>query len=940
MATQNQLEFVAEKKQLLFQDVSLNWKNVFGTLFSGGKFLAAGGTSFWDGANVLKSFLGIAKVKKDLAHQAADALLTAYFQTLQIALADTRVNLSGNAFQKDPDYQPEISSFDIADLGQGYLDDTAFFKTLTAQLEKFLKEYKIQPGPISQIKKYMMDDFSYHLKYLLAFSGKKYPEFRQFYNDIQIQRDSWEKEEDIKVFRNEMVDQFSGKSVLEGVSLKDIFIIPRCMARIRHSKSHWEEVEDPQCLEQTVLSLLETDRPVVVQGEPGHGKTSFARYLAHKLASERDHNWFPVLGEFKSLKLEKGISGLSAAAEEYLPEDLPRHKRVLFILDGLDEILGTARKPEEYKTFIQDLLKKIALYQKNHAGGNVLITSRTQYMQTHPDSIPADVPHHELTIRNFDKKQIETWLKKYKKFRPDSTVTCDTLRKLKLLKDQPEAKDEEKKPGDRKAHDFIGLPVILALVVDTLLSPDNKESTTDLSGMLNQFQIYERIIQHIYKREVEKNLPKERFPFREEDTFFRFLERIACILFRKKTQRLDIRTLKESWSDYKKISGLPDSDFWDKEGEKSRLFFYFKSEPQQDSGQAALEFMHKSFLDFLMARALVREMKRLHQKFLVEDEDDRPTHADTAYILMKIAAWQPLDSNTLGFYIDGIQAAVGAKGAAWKNLSDHLIQVFHEANEHHFLSDARTQGWFGKDLYESSVHGLSCLYTVAVILRKILSIEEIIHLWSPVPDGERSDAFHCFISYLNSLGENNRKSYFIDLNGMDFSRQVFSSLDLSGLDFSFCKFSDTEFHQVNLYNANLSGTDLSGAKLLIANLSGANLSGANLNGANLFRSYFYKADLSGADLSGADLFEADLSGADLSEADLSGAELLDTHLQGANLYNANLSGADLNEADLFEANLSGADLRGAMHLIKEQIEAAITDETTRLPDDMQDLLSQ
>jgi hypothetical protein len=69
--------------------------------------------------------------------------------------------------------------------------------------------------------------------------------------------------------------------------------------------------------------------------------------------------------------------------------------------------------------------------------------------------------------------------------------------------------------------------------------------------------------------------------------------------------------------------------------------------------------------------------------------------------------------------------------------------------------------------------------------------------------------------------------------------------------------------------------------------------------------------LSGANFSAADLRRVNLSGGDLSGADF----------RGANLNGANLSGT----------NLSGANLRHAVGLTTEQIESAVTDEKTQLP---------
>jgi len=126
--------------------------------------------------------------------------------------------------------------------------------------------------------------------------------------------------------------------------------------------------------------------------------------------------------------------------------------------------------------------------------------------------------------------------------------------------------------------------------------------------------------------------------------------------------------------------------------------------------------------------------------------------------------------------------------------------------------------------------------------------------------------------------------------------------------------------RLDLHGTDLHGADLSGAHLFEADLSGADLSRANLSGAIL----------SGAILSGANLFEADLSRAILSGANLRGTDLSGANLNGAHLIEATLSGANL-----FVATLRGAVLRGAKNLTREQIESAIINEETQLPDYLQ-----
>ena len=101
--------------------------------------------------------------------------------------------------------------------------------------------------------------------------------------------------------------------------------------------------------------------------------------------------------------------------------------------------------------------------------------------------------------------------------------------------------------------------------------------------------------------------------------------------------------------------------------------------------------------------------------------------------------------------------------------------------------------------------------------------------------------------------------------------------------------------------------------------------------------YLQGADLQGANLQGADLERADLKGAYLKRADLQRADLKRAHLQGADLKGADLEGADLEGADLHGADLQGVDFQGVdlsqvLGLTKEQIESAIRDDKTKLPD--------
>jgi uncharacterized protein YjbI with pentapeptide repeats len=114
----------------------------------------------------------------------------------------------------------------------------------------------------------------------------------------------------------------------------------------------------------------------------------------------------------------------------------------------------------------------------------------------------------------------------------------------------------------------------------------------------------------------------------------------------------------------------------------------------------------------------------------------------------------------------------------------------------------------------------------------------------------------------------------------------------------------------------------------------ADLKGANLKGAVLVSCNLQEANLQEANLYGAYLKNASLKSANLAGANLRGANLRWVNLGQADLGAANLVRADLKDAILTNTNLKGANLKMADGLTQKQIDSALIDESTLLPDIM------
>lgn len=215
------------------------------------------------------------------------------------------------------------------------------------------------------------------------------------------------------------------------------------------------------------------------------------------------------------------------------------------------------------------------------------------------------------------------------------------------------------------------------------------------------------------------------------------------------------------------------------------------------------------------------------------------------------------------------------------------------------------------------------------------------------------------------------------LRGARLQNARLSRARLQGAVFTDAHLEDADLGWARLQGAELFGARLDGASLLGANLEGADLSeawleGAYLTGARLDEAYLWETRLEGADLLGAHLNGAFLAGARLERSNLWGAQLVGAHLRharldeahlrgahmegtllwearlrkanlrearlmGASLFGATLEGANLTGARLDGTDLRGADLRQSEGLTQEQLNGAIGDENTILPDEPEGL---
>jgi uncharacterized protein YjbI with pentapeptide repeats len=156
---------------------------------------------------------------------------------------------------------------------------------------------------------------------------------------------------------------------------------------------------------------------------------------------------------------------------------------------------------------------------------------------------------------------------------------------------------------------------------------------------------------------------------------------------------------------------------------------------------------------------------------------------------------------------------------------------------------------------------------------------------------------------------------------------------------------------IELQEASINGFNLSFANFMYADFSRGDFSNSDLRNSNLSRADFSDANFSGSDLRNVDFCKANISGANFNEANLSNADLsfhdhedheeyIDDPRDHEYDYTshwdlaATLSGAIMTDARLSSTKLDGADLSKSVGLTKQQLDSAIINEYTELPDSL------
>ena len=706
---------------------------------------------------------------------------------------------------------------------------------------------------------------------------------------------------------------------------------------------------EPVVLEQWAQRLLHDDAPkdqvMVVQGKPGCGKSLFCCMFADWVRRYEHPRWTPILIRLRELStypetfeelLAKAIDRDFAKLDsDWL---IDRNVNYLFLLDGVDELPMAGRTSRG----VDDFLAQVGRFQAQCAqtpdkGHRVLITGQTSALQAIASRKPNNLERVEILPMAED-LQLH-WFERW------GNVIGETAPHLEeILWDLPEQMQElSQEPlllyllaamhrdGELPLEVFEGVenPHLKMLIYRCALNWLLKKK-----GALNSLSDAQRQLSRTDSDEIsDRKVSPEQWR--------RILQAVGLAIMQSGMEFTSIRAIADQFpqndavvSFLEAVQRCLDSDH------RPLRYALVRFYPQSGwRGEGAIEFVHKSFGEFLCAEHIVNSLIDICQPGRNREYDmDDLDVCWTLYDLLGCHLLTPTIVNHLTalllthpeFQAEGLYKRLYT--FYWRWSEGEFMDASPETLPQKKMRLLRARTFQQKRPLGQRQVDICAGLNVMIVLWE-LHRYGIVLTESQEEDGfealQNPLAFHPCRSPSGEEFDDQRLRNIIGMSQClgacafgDWVGPFMNSADLSEADLS-----NVSLNYGNLSKVNLSHTNLSGSSLNHANLSGAilfstNLSRADLFQANLSQAYFFNATLFSTYLGRADLSSSNLGGASLGFAHISC-----TNLSHADLSNASLSYAYLSAADVAGANLYGADLTDA--ILSGEYGAVVWDDQTR-----------
>lgn len=757
---------------------------------------------------------------------------------------------------------------------------------------------------------------------------------------------------------NEDLDTIEGKmirhtrSILERVGFEPLPIdtsITLWEIYITPSARYWDDVtenknEPETCLEvpnliEAMLDVIDkSPSPIILHGQPGHGKTSTVSMFVHAVINYDIANEYPkpfniLMYEFKDLgRLDlPELLILQRVTPFITDETFFIGKRTIMILDGMDERQVIDNDDIYLKDFIRNLFNlSVRLNKHENTKFNLILTGRSQFVKFIQHTFVHR--YHQYEIIDFTPTQVSKWLYKY----------SNTKKIVPAL--------NYNKFSEMKISELVHQPILLTICSLLLSDPKGKQLIEELDNRrLTRGMIFEKIIKFTYEKKWQIQPNRSALP--DEYSYNRLLRIVSFVLYKKRLEIIKIGELVDELKNHNNLYNLDIVKLRESIEpilKNLAISFFFKGFEEN-----AFSFIHKSINDYLVSEAildLLVESTAIYDPQRIDKTCDK--FAEDIYNVLGVDILSPEAHRGL------IRDIVEIRRNDANKLFQPLVSFFQLAQSHTYLTK------HGVDQNENPlITDANVLYglmevIIAIFLSfetskrkeyykdgclkifddryqfyKLLSLMEASHVYFYRFDLPYINLENSFVGNTDLTLVNLRNS---NLAGSDFQNCVFKRANLSSSLMNYCRvifttfqsarldnaisegaiIFNTDFRGANMRNINLKSStmnfvDFNKSDLTNADLSLCKITNTNMDSAKLVNAKLFNADIRNSYLAYVDLRKARLSEISMSEVILNNAYLLDADLSNSSLTNINLTNANLYNADLTNAELINTNLENA-----------------------------
>jgi uncharacterized protein YjbI with pentapeptide repeats len=559
---------------------------------------------------------------------------------------------------------------------------------------------------------------------------------------------------------------------------------------------------------------------VLILGQPGQGKSSFSKkfmfdYIS-KIFDAKEQVFLLRLREISNSShlFDNPIDSLAEKLNKIIGFTPNLEEETILLLDGLDEL---TMKEQLVSSKIDDFLETLISSLKDYPKLKLIITSRTLYVNL--EKLEKRLKDDILTLhlKAFDLEKQKLWLEKYKEFYPYATLTNEIL-------------DELHKNKTKHILELISQPILLHMIAELNLSKD------DLTNNTNRAKIYDEMFTSIINRKWEDDRKHENLKGIEPDDIRELLREIAFAIYKSDFEYIHKSKL-EKLPFIKEFYGNLGIDV-DKNTEELDgilkgvlISFYFQEinknseDDVDDSNNYAIEFLHKSLQEYLVAEKIYDEVLRLI------DKDRKGKHSIKDYKEVLKIIWELFSSKTISFEIQ-----------------NYLIEIIKNGNQEQNIELAKRMASFLSELFEKDFIYQYNLDSDINIIEKSQNV--FLGYWIIISNLGNKENYikevfsYKFIKNLDLFMRGNLVYFnkgvigFRDSNNLNFSYQFLNQIYWVGNFIHKINFSFTELINISFLNTNIWHVDFSESLLKEIDFSSSSLEYVNFDNAKLEKCYF------------------------------------------------------------------------------------------------------